>query len=298
MSATPTPLPFRPFRLRGNTRFRKTRHSANRPPRQRRSRPAATRRVVLLGPFGEPLITPSGLAAEMPFRSSTKYQDAETGLYSYIFRPYDPLTGRWLSRDPINEHGFKILILNGEDWNHDESDNDIDVDEERNLYLFVKNEPTTFTDWNGLKLQVCTVRSFGGIGRHAFVRDTETNDEWGMHGCLGIANKKKLKDSQGNVVKDTKGKPIRVPDDGGAGGRAVSPCNCRDVNLPCGMTPAEGMRKIKSYPSWQSGIWAPAINDCHNQLERAFEYAKIPYPGAAQGRVSDFHTCCKDAGSK
>ena len=253
---------------------------------------------MLLGPFGEPLIPPTGVGLELPFRFSTKYQDAETGLYSYIFRPYDPLTGRWLSRDPINEHGFKILILNGEDWNHDESDNDIDVDEERNLYLFVKNEPTTFTDWNGLKLQVCTVRSFGGIGRHAFVRDTETKDEWGMHGCLGIANKKKLKDSQGNVVKDTKGKPIRVPDDGGAGGRAVSPCNCRDVNLPCGMTPAEGMRKIKSYPSWQSGIWAPAINDCHNQLERAFEYAKIPYPGAAQGRVSDFHTCCKDAGSK
>ncbi|MEI6607735.1 MAG: RHS repeat-associated core domain-containing protein, partial [Verrucomicrobiota bacterium] len=27
------------------------------------------------------------------------------GLYSYIYRPYDPLTGRWPSRDPIGEEG-------------------------------------------------------------------------------------------------------------------------------------------------------------------------------------------------
>ena len=105
MPATPTPLPTRPQRRRGNTRFRKTRLLANRPPRQRRSRLAAKRRVVLLGPFGERLIPPTGVGLELPFRFSTKYQDAETGLYSYIFRPYDPLTGRWLSRDPIEEEG-------------------------------------------------------------------------------------------------------------------------------------------------------------------------------------------------
>ena len=126
MSATPTPLPFRPFRLRGNTRFRKTRHSANRPPRQRRSRLAATRRVVLLGPFGEPLTTPTGVGMELPFRFSTKYADAETGLYSYIFRPYDPLTGRWLSRDPIEEEGGA------------------------NLYGYVANTPTNAFDPFGM----------------------------------------------------------------------------------------------------------------------------------------------------
>ena len=101
----PTPHPTRPLRRRRNTRFRKAHVFVNHPLRKRWSRLPAKPRVVLLGPFGEPLITPSGLAAEMPFRSSTKYQDAETGLYSYIFRPYDPLTGRWLSRDPIEEEG-------------------------------------------------------------------------------------------------------------------------------------------------------------------------------------------------
>jgi RHS repeat-associated protein len=125
--ATPTPLPTRRLRRRGNTRFRKNRLSTNRLSRKRRSRLAAQRRVVLLGPFGEPLTTPTGVGLEMPFRFSTKYQDTETGLYSYIFRPYDPLTGRWLSRDPIEEEGGV------------------------NLYGYVENNPVSLFDRVGLK---------------------------------------------------------------------------------------------------------------------------------------------------
>ncbi|MEI7776336.1 MAG: RHS repeat-associated core domain-containing protein, partial [Verrucomicrobiota bacterium] len=62
------------------------------------------------GPFGEPLTTPTGLAAEMPFRFSTKYQDVETGLLYYGYRYYDPITGRWLNRDPIEEEGGPNLF--------------------------------------------------------------------------------------------------------------------------------------------------------------------------------------------
>ena len=38
-------------------------------------------------------------------RFSTKSIDIETGLYYYGYRYYDPLTGRWPSRDPIEEEG-------------------------------------------------------------------------------------------------------------------------------------------------------------------------------------------------
>ena len=38
-------------------------------------------------------------------RFSTKYRDAETGLYYYGYRYFDPLTGRWMSKDPIGEGG-------------------------------------------------------------------------------------------------------------------------------------------------------------------------------------------------
>jgi RHS repeat-associated protein len=44
-------------------------------------------------------------ALHFPFRFSTKYLDQETGLYYYGYRYYDPVTGRWLSRDPIGEWG-------------------------------------------------------------------------------------------------------------------------------------------------------------------------------------------------
>jgi RHS repeat-associated protein len=40
-----------------------------------------------------------------PFRFSTKYFDAETGLSDYGHRYYNPGMGRWLNRDPIGELG-------------------------------------------------------------------------------------------------------------------------------------------------------------------------------------------------
>ncbi|MBK8915192.1 MAG: RHS repeat-associated core domain-containing protein [Phycisphaerales bacterium] len=40
-----------------------------------------------------------------PFRFSTKFLDAETGLYYYGYRYYSPRLGRWINRDPIGERG-------------------------------------------------------------------------------------------------------------------------------------------------------------------------------------------------
>jgi len=39
------------------------------------------------------------------FRFSTKYYDAETGLYYYGYRFYSTVLMRWLNRDPIEEKG-------------------------------------------------------------------------------------------------------------------------------------------------------------------------------------------------
>jgi RHS repeat-associated protein len=47
----------------------------------------------------------------LPHRFSTKYLDAETGLYYYGYRFYHPELGRWASRDPIEE--ASDLNLNG-----------------------------------------------------------------------------------------------------------------------------------------------------------------------------------------
>lgn len=57
------------------------------------------------GPFGE-VVRQSGLMAKAnPFRFSTKYQDDENDNLYYGYRSYNPTSGRWLSRDPIEERG-------------------------------------------------------------------------------------------------------------------------------------------------------------------------------------------------
>jgi RHS repeat-associated protein len=71
-------------------------------------------------PFGN--ITNSNNAPALPYAFSTKPRDASTGLYYYGYRWYDPLTGRWPSRDPIEERGGL------------------------NLYGFVGNDGSNFID--------------------------------------------------------------------------------------------------------------------------------------------------------
>jgi RHS repeat-associated protein len=70
----------------------------------------------------------SGLAATFRHRFSTKPQDTETGLLYYGYRFYDPVTGRWPSRDPIGERGVV------------------------NLYGFVGNDGINVTDYLGLEI--------------------------------------------------------------------------------------------------------------------------------------------------
>jgi RHS repeat-associated protein len=76
--------------------------------------------------FGNTTFENESGAVENPFRFSTKYFDKETGFYYYGYRFYDPVTGRWPSRDPIGERGGM------------------------NLYGFVENKPSQAVDRLGL----------------------------------------------------------------------------------------------------------------------------------------------------
>ncbi len=80
------------------------------------------------GPFGELLRATGPMALENPFLFSTKYYDWETGFCYYGYRYYDPSTGRWLGRDPLEEPGGA------------------------NLFAFVGNDPLNAIDVNGLAL--------------------------------------------------------------------------------------------------------------------------------------------------
>ncbi|UDQ98392.1 RHS repeat-associated core domain-containing protein [Lentisphaerota bacterium WC36G] len=71
-------------------------------------------------PFGQLSLDNETVAN--PFKFSSEYAEKETGLIYYNYRYYNPTTGKWLSRDPIQEKG-------GE-----------------NIYGFVNNQPISNTD--------------------------------------------------------------------------------------------------------------------------------------------------------
>ena len=68
------------------------------------------------GPFGELLYARGPHAQSCPFRFQTKYYDQETGLCMFTYRPYEPLTAQWLSRDPAGEkEDINLYQLTGGD---------------------------------------------------------------------------------------------------------------------------------------------------------------------------------------
>jgi RHS repeat-associated protein len=65
--------------------------------------------VYEYGPFGELIRATGPMAKANPFRFSTKYQDDETDLLYYGYRYYNPSTGRWINRDPLQEKASRHL---------------------------------------------------------------------------------------------------------------------------------------------------------------------------------------------
>lgn len=76
-------------------------------------------------PFGAVTSATGSLASTNPFRFSSEYHDDTLGLVYYNYRPYNPLEGRWISRD-------------------------IDTISDENKYLFVVNCPIVSADYIGL----------------------------------------------------------------------------------------------------------------------------------------------------
>ena len=56
-------------------------------------------------PYGNPTRTTQGGSARADYRYAGLFHYTQSGLYLTHYRVYDPLTARWLSRDPIGEAG-------------------------------------------------------------------------------------------------------------------------------------------------------------------------------------------------
>jgi RHS repeat-associated protein len=82
-------------------------------------------------PFGQ-LINRHSDADQVPFTGGEKY-DAESGLYSYKYRSYNPQLGRWMSPDPSDEEFARVSNP-----------------QSLNLYSYVINDPLKYVDQLGL----------------------------------------------------------------------------------------------------------------------------------------------------
>jgi RHS repeat-associated protein len=102
-------------------------------------------------PYGNTIKAEGQAARENKIRFSTKEYDSSTGLYYYGYRYYDPTTGRWPSRDPIEELGGL------------------------NLYGMVNNNPPNLYDHLGLRCKIegpCKlVKETPGFGWKALFSD-------------------------------------------------------------------------------------------------------------------------------
>ena len=82
-----------------------------------------------------------------PFKFSSEYHDTETGLIYYNYRYYNPETGKWLKRDPIEEEGGI------------------------NIYNFINNNP--INGWDHL--------GFGLIPDYVNARKAAISGDWDAH---------------------------------------------------------------------------------------------------------------------
>jgi RHS repeat-associated protein len=96
--------------------LRKTSHYRLHPHPPRNCALPTRSRTCFEGPFGEVIRATGPMAKANPFRFSTKYQDDETDLLYYGYRYYNASTGRWITRDPLEETGGANIysLVNGD----------------------------------------------------------------------------------------------------------------------------------------------------------------------------------------
>ena len=128
------------------------------------------------------LIAKSGpLADVFRHRFSTKYYDAETGLYYYGYRFYHPALMRWLNRDPIEEDGG--LNLYGFCGNNGV----VKYDKDGRAYFAVRGlgpitKPLKWSDFmSGIRSAMCPFASFTQKERDAIDKAADFNNIEVLH---------------------------------------------------------------------------------------------------------------------
>jgi RHS repeat-associated protein len=106
-------------------------------------------------PYGRVTQLQGSLASD--FQYAGYYFHAQSGLCLAVHRGYNSSLGRWLSRDPVTDPAFTLLISPREFSNrspmviHNVNGREASTSPEINLYAYVANAPLLFNDPSGLK---------------------------------------------------------------------------------------------------------------------------------------------------
>src|SRR5260370_9700816 len=90
-------------------------------------------------PFGNTFSSSGTLASANVYRFSSKEIHANSGMYYYGYRFYDPNLQRWINRDPLDEAGFDKLPGTFHPFTSSLTDGD-------NLYLFLLNNRICYVE--------------------------------------------------------------------------------------------------------------------------------------------------------
>ncbi|UDQ96741.1 RHS repeat-associated core domain-containing protein [Lentisphaerota bacterium WC36G] len=127
-------------------------------------------------PFGQLIADVE--TVENPFKFSSEYAEKETGLIYYNYRYYNPVNGKWLSRDPIEEKGgdnlysfvgndtIKNIDSLGLKWSWDAPEGEpgkLHIDEEVQDYSFWLRQHSFAPGQPGLLYKYKSRVQFGGM---------------------------------------------------------------------------------------------------------------------------------------
>ncbi len=205
-------------------------------------------------PFGGNTSATGAALPLLPFRFSTKYQNTETGLYYYGSRFYNPKTGWWINRDPIEEEGGV------------------------NLYEFVYSNPNDWFDDLGVRPMPAPPRPAPrpGTGAPGGTRPVPGSPGWTMHAIYGP-----MPPTQPNPNRPRPQPVIQAPDDTEGtqrphsgefhvqfGGERDAKIHSRTIwrrNLP--LTKSEGTAKLDE-------LWPKLTHDLQQRLRGSFDKAR------------------------
>jgi|GEM_PF-1506394 len=223
------------------------------------------REVRATGPKTHATNPPPGLAAEepwvdaLPFHFSTKFTDRESGLNYYGYRFYDPIDGRWPSRDPIGERGGL------------------------NLYAMVGNSAVNRWDRLGLICGITIRRysnlpsAYSNLTAHEYIHASPTTSNGGFNGNTGYYPSGEGGGQwldENRVSDSTPGRPS--PDDsshydewetqldtsGNIDGKPCSQVTCLEI--------AKCLATRTSNRTFEDQTFAPLTNNCRTNNRRVF----------------------------